>query len=87
MTQTETQGDESTPKGMNPRLRTAIATVIALGAVIGLAFTAKAAVTGDAETSLALPDAVDRLIPASGDEVLRPVTLWASTSPRATTPT
>lgn len=41
--------------------------VVALG---GLYLTGRAAITGDSNTSEALPDSVDRLIPDSGDEVL-----------------
>jgi len=57
-------------RGLSPRMRTAIASVLVVGALTGLVFTARAAVTGDSNTSLALPDSVDRLIPDSGDEVL-----------------
>lgn len=56
--------------GLSPRMRTAVASVIVLAALAGLFFTAKAATTGNESSSLALPDSVDRLIPASGDEVL-----------------
>ena len=59
-----------TRPGLSPRMRTAIASVLVVGALAGLFFTARAAVTGDNSTSLALPDSVDRLIPDSGDEVL-----------------
>ena len=41
-----------------------------IAALVGMVFTFRLAVTGDSSTSLALPDSVDRLIPASGDEVL-----------------
>lgn len=58
------------PRTLDPRVRVAIASVIVLAAFAGLYFTVQAAVTGDDSTSLALPDSVDRLIPASGDEVL-----------------
>lgn len=45
--------------------------VLILGSLAGLFFTGQAAVTGTGESSDALPDSVDRLIPASGSEVLR----------------
>lgn len=52
-------------------LRTALLAVLVLGSLVGLFLTGRAAVTGGDETSGALPDTVDRLIPASGAEVLR----------------
>ncbi|MGI9578438.1 MAG: hypothetical protein ACR2OH_09585 [Microthrixaceae bacterium] len=72
-----TDGNESAnpslPTGrapMNPRARNAIAAIVIIGAIVGMVFTFRLAVTGDGNTSQALPDSVDRLIPASGDEVL-----------------
>lgn len=55
---------------MNPVARNTIGILVMLVAVVGLVFTVRLAVTGDDNTSAALPDSVDRLIPASGDEVL-----------------
>lgn len=55
---------------MGPRSRNAIGAVVIIAAIVGMVFTFRLAVTGDGNTSLALPDSVDRLIPASGDEVL-----------------
>lgn len=55
---------------MAPAKRNAIAAVLVAVAIVGLYFTVRLAVTGDANTSAALPDSVDRLIPASGAEVL-----------------
>ncbi|MEZ5350658.1 MAG: hypothetical protein R2714_15885 [Microthrixaceae bacterium] len=55
---------------MQPAARNAIASVLVLVAIVGLVFTVRLAVTGDDNTSDALPDSVDRLIPDSGDEVL-----------------
>jgi hypothetical protein len=46
-------------------------TVVVVGCLVGLFLTGRAAITGGDETSNALPDSVDRLIPASGSEVLR----------------
>ena len=58
-----------------PRLgdvpRRIIITILIVGAVVGIFFTGRMAITGGNETSGALPDSVDRLIPASGSEVLR----------------
>ncbi len=45
--------------------------VAIIAAVAGIYFTGRAATTGLDSTSDGLPDSVDRLIPASGDEVLR----------------
>ncbi|HTO00131.1 MAG TPA: hypothetical protein VL068_05595 [Microthrixaceae bacterium] len=45
--------------------------VVIVGAVAGLYFTGRAATTGLDAASESLLSAVDRLIPASGDEVLR----------------
>ena len=54
-----------------PALRNTIAAVVVVGALVGLFFTGRAAVTGNANTSKALPDSVNRLVPDSGAEVLR----------------
>jgi hypothetical protein len=51
--------------------RRIIITVLIVGALAGIFFTGRMAITGDDQTSDALPDSVDRLIPASGSEVLR----------------
>ncbi|MCP4434035.1 MAG: hypothetical protein GY812_00855 [Actinomycetia bacterium] len=64
------EGRDTTPGGLNPKARTAIASLVIAAAVVGLFLTVKAANTGEEATSLALPDSVDSLIPASGDEVL-----------------
>lgn len=45
--------------------------VLIIGALVGLFFTGRWAITGDADTSQSLPDSVDRLIPGSGSEVLK----------------
>lgn len=55
---------------LDDRLRTVIATLLIVGALAGLFFVGRAAVTGTDSTSSALPDSVERLVPASGDEVL-----------------
>lgn len=55
---------------MAPRKRNTIAAVLVVLAIAGLYFTVRLAVTGDNNTSAALPESVDRLIPASGAEVL-----------------
>lgn len=71
------QVDESTPgpdlvqSRERELLRRLIITVVILGALIGLFFTGRAATTGLDSTSDALPAQVDRLIPASGAQVLR----------------
>ncbi len=57
-------------KPMSPRARNAVAAVVIIVAIAGMVLTFRLAVTGDGSTSQALPDSVDRLIPASGDEVL-----------------
>lgn len=62
--------DTSPRSGLDPRLRTAIWVVLVVVAVGGLFLTGRAAVTGGENTSQALPDYVDRLIPESGSEVL-----------------
>lgn len=46
-------------------------TLIIVGALVGLFFTGRWAVTGFDDASESLPDSVDRLIPSSGAEVLR----------------
>jgi hypothetical protein len=43
---------------------------VVLLALVGLYFTGRAAVTGDDDTSRALPESVERLLPESGSEVL-----------------
>ena len=48
-----------------------IMVVLVLGALFGLVLTVKNATTGNDATSESKPDYVDRLIPASGSEVLR----------------
>ncbi len=55
---------------MAPAKRNAIAAALIAVAIVGLYFTVRLAVTGESDASAALPDSVDRLIPASGDEVL-----------------
>lgn len=52
-------------------IRRAVWIVLILGALVGIFFTGKAATTGLNSTSDALPEQVDRLLPASGSEVLR----------------
>jgi hypothetical protein len=51
--------------------RRIIITVLVVGAVAGIFFTGRMAITGGNESSGSLPESVDRLIPASGSEVLR----------------
>ncbi|MFV0316629.1 MAG: hypothetical protein ACK5O2_06665 [Microthrixaceae bacterium] len=55
---------------MKPALRNTLGVLVILIGIVGLVMTVRLAVTGEANTSAALPDSVDRLIPASGDEVL-----------------
>lgn len=55
---------------MAPAKRNAIAALLVAVAIVGLFFTVQLAVTGNDNTSKALPDSVDRLIPESGSEVL-----------------
>ncbi len=55
---------------LSSRAQTVVVVLLILGAIAGLVFTISIATTGDNNTSAALPDSVDRLIPASGDEVL-----------------
>ncbi len=45
--------------------------MLVIGSLVGIVLVGQMAVTGGNETSEALPDSVDRLIPASGSEVLR----------------
>jgi hypothetical protein len=52
-----------------------LVTVLLLGSLAGLVWTATQAATGGDEASQTLPDSVDRLIPASGSEVLRQATV------------
>jgi hypothetical protein len=52
-----------------------LVTALLLGSLAGLAWTVTQASTGSDEASEVLPDAVDRLIPASGSEVLRQTTV------------
>lgn len=55
----------------NDIVRRVVITVLIVGALVGIFVTGRMAITGGDETSGALPDSVDRLIPASGSEVLR----------------
>ncbi|MHB1138971.1 MAG: hypothetical protein ACYC2O_08430 [Microthrixaceae bacterium] len=55
---------------LDDRVRTVITTLLIVGALVGLFFVGRAAVTGTDSTSAALPRQVERLVPASGDEVL-----------------
>lgn len=52
-------------------VRRVVIALAILGAIAGIYFTGRAATTGLDSTSEGLPASVDRLIPASGDEVLR----------------
>ncbi len=75
MADTDTTGSGTqpprTPKPpMAPAKRNTIAVVLIAVAIAGLVVTVRLAVTGESNTSAALPDSVDRLIPESGDEVL-----------------
>ena len=64
-------GSSPNARGDMPRgLQTALLTLVVLIAMAGLVFTVSLATTGNDNTSAALPDSVDRLIPGSGDEVL-----------------
>lgn len=58
-----------------PRLpdaaRKALIALLLVGVVVGIAVTGRLAVTGTDSTSDALPDSVERLIPASGAQALR----------------
>lgn len=51
--------------------RNTIVTVLIVGALVGIFYTGKNATTGMNNTSQNLPNSVERLLPASGDEVLR----------------
>jgi hypothetical protein len=55
---------------LSPAARNTIAAVVVLLALVGLYYTGRAAVTGSDNTSRALPESVDRLLPESGSEVL-----------------
>ena len=61
---------ERTRFRLDDRLRTVITTLLIVGSLGGLFFIGRAAVTGTDSTSSALPRSVERLVPASGDEVL-----------------
>ena len=52
-------------------VRRLIMGVLLVGALVGLVLTVRLATTGNDSTSESLPEFVDRLIPASGSEVLR----------------
>jgi hypothetical protein len=53
------------------RVQSVIAVLLIVGAFAGLFFVGRAAVTGTDSTSANLPEAVERLLPASGASVLR----------------
>lgn len=55
---------------LDDRLRTVLMVLLIVGALAGLFFVGREAVTGTDSTSDALPSSVERLVPASGDEVL-----------------
>jgi hypothetical protein len=55
--------------------RRVVIAVILVVALVGIVVATRMAVTGDDSTSEALPDNVDRVIPASGAEVLRQATV------------
>ena len=69
--------DTETPQTRRSRFvlpdwaRNTIVTVLIVGALVGIFFTGKNATTGMNNTSQNLPNSVERLLPASGDEVLR----------------
>ncbi len=69
--------ETKTPAATRSRLepsdwaRKGIITFLILGALVGIFFTGKSATTGMDSTSQNLPNSVERLLPASGDEVLR----------------
>jgi hypothetical protein len=56
---------------LDPRVRNTIMALLIIGALVGIFFVGRFAVTGADSTSENLPDAVDSLVPASGSEVLR----------------
>jgi hypothetical protein len=67
-----TQPTTDTPRRqLGDVARRIIIAVLLVGAVAGIFFTGRMAITGGNEASGSLPDSVDRLIPASGSEVLR----------------
>jgi hypothetical protein len=51
--------------------RRVLIALLLVGVVVGIAITGRMAVTGTGSTSDALPDSVERLIPASGAQALR----------------
>jgi hypothetical protein len=55
---------------MSPRLRLGLTIAAMVGAVVLLGVAVSMATTGEDDTSSALPDSVERLIPESGSEVL-----------------
>lgn len=67
---TEPVPDTEPPPGP-PRWQKALVGVVLLGALVGLVLTVRAATTGNDRTSESLPESVDRLLPASGSEVIR----------------
>lgn len=66
----QTREETRKPKLARPA-QLAIVTVLILGALAGIFFTGRIAVTGLDSSSENLPDSVDRLIPGSGQQVLR----------------
>lgn len=66
----ETEAAPNPRRELSAPARNAIAGVLILAALAGLVLTVQAAVTGDDDTSRALPDSVERLLPESGSEVL-----------------
>jgi len=56
---------------LDPRVRSTIMALLIVGALVGIFFVGRNAVTGADSTSDNLPDSVDSLVPASGSEVLR----------------
>src|SRR6476646_6572622 len=55
--------------------RNSIIAVILLVALVGIVVAVRMAATGNDQSSAALPDSVDRLIPSSGAEVLQQATV------------
>ena len=55
---------------LDDRVRRVVVTLVVVGALVGIFFTGRWAVTGADSTSQSLPDQVDLLLPASGSEVL-----------------